>query len=270
MPACNLLPSLRKFTARHIWTLTAETHFTNNATLNYISGLKLVVTMISRFEYCVSCIFHLHSCKKFSHILISLCKVVFLLFQFSVRLRIFARGCICTVWIFCVFVYFCARVTETSRRQTGRDVEVKRARDIFTSARSWLPTALQDLPYKDNQDEENESCKDKCSLKTRSIDEIIACDPNTFAFFVCNFIVKEKYWELMNGQRALDILDWPVIVIRPPRWHFNGRSEENNGSRAAQLPAWETDAMHHISCISFKTLLKAQWIKPWVLKVQKN
>ena len=72
----------------------------------------------------------------------------------------------------------------------------------------------------------------------------------------------------MNGQRALDILDWPVIVIRPPRWHFNGRSEENNGSRAAQLPAWETDAMHHISCISFKTLLKAQWIKPWVLKVQ--
>ena len=73
----------------------------------------------------------------------------------------------------------------------------------------------------------------------------------------------------MNGQRALDILDWPVIVIRPPGWHFNGRSEENNGSRAAQLPAWETDAMHHISCISFKTLLKAQWIKPEVLKVQK-
>ena len=207
--------------------------------------------------------------KKFLHILTSLRKVVLLLFQFSVYLCIFARGCICTVWIFCVFVYFCARVTETSRRQTGRDVEVKRARDIFTSARSWLPTALQDLPYKDNQDEENESCKDKCSLKTRSIDEIIACDPNTFAFFLCNFIAKEKYWELMNGQRALDILDWPVIVIRPPRWHFNGRSEENNGSRAAQLPAWETDAMHHISCISFKTLLKAQWIKPWVLKVQK-
>ena len=73
----------------------------------------------------------------------------------------------------------------------------------------------------------------------------------------------------MNGQRALDILDWPVIVIRPPRWHFNGRSEENNGYRAAQLPAWETDVMHHISCISFKTLLEAQWIKPWVLKVQK-
>ena len=141
--------------------------------------------MISRFEYCVSCIFHLHSCKKFSHILISLCKVVFLLFQFSVHLCIFARGCICTVWIFCVFVYFCARVTETSRRQTGRDVEVKRARDIFTSARSWLPTALQDLPYKDNQDEENESCKDKWSLNTSSINERIACDPNTFDLDFC-------------------------------------------------------------------------------------
>ena len=38
--------------------------------------------------------------------------------------------------------------------------------------------------------------------------------------------------------------------------------EENNGSRAAQLPALETDAMHHISCLSFKTLLQAQWIKP--------
>ena len=118
-------------------------------------------------------------------ILISLCKVVFLLFQFSVHLCIFARGCICTVWIFCVFVYFCARVTETSRRQTGRDVEVKRARDIFTSARSWLPTALQDLPYKDNQDEENESCKDKWSLNTSRINERIACDPNTFDLDVC-------------------------------------------------------------------------------------
>ena len=64
MPACNLLPSLRKFTARHIWTLTAEAHFTNNATLNYISGFKLVVAIISRFKFCISCIFHLYSCKK--------------------------------------------------------------------------------------------------------------------------------------------------------------------------------------------------------------
>ena len=93
MPACNLLPSLRKFTARHIWTLTTEAHFTNNATLNYISGLKLVVTIISKFKFCISCIFHLYSCKKIlahSHLL--------------------AQGCIATVSIFCVFVYFCARL----------------------------------------------------------------------------------------------------------------------------------------------------------------
>ena len=105
-------------------------------------------------------------------------------------------------------------------------------------------------------------------IQAASTKELHVTQTHLIWIFVCNFIGKEKYWELMNGQRALDILDWPVIVIRPPRWHFNGRSEENNGSRAAQLPALETDAMHHISCISFKTLLKAQWIKPWVLKVQ--
>ena len=207
MPACNLLPSLRKFTARHIWTLTAEAHFTNNATLNYISGFKLVVTIVCRFKFCISCIFHLYSCKDFLHILVSLCKVVFLLFQFSVHLCIFARGCICTVWIFCVFVYFYARVTETSRRQTGRDVEVKRARDIFTSARSWLPTALQDLPYKDNQDEENESCKDKLSLNTYKQSQWKNCiwPKHTWFGFLCAISLEKRNSESSWMARELSI-----------------------------------------------------------------
>ena len=33
-------------------------------------------------------------------------------------------------------------------------------RDIFTSARSWLPTALQVLPYKDNHGDEEQFCDD--------------------------------------------------------------------------------------------------------------
>ena len=58
----------------------------------------------------------------------------------------------------CIFLYLLKRKSDRDIREG--DVEVKRARDIFTSARSWLPTALQVLPYKDNRGDEEDDDDD--------------------------------------------------------------------------------------------------------------
>ena len=63
----------------------------------------------------------------------------------------------CCIYL-CIFLYLLKRKSDRDIREG--DVEVKRARDIFTSARSWLPTALQVLPYKDNRGDEEEDDDD--------------------------------------------------------------------------------------------------------------
>ena len=123
LPACNLLPWLWKFTARHVWTLTTVT-------------LLVLCSALYWSSHCGS--------SEQRSILKCMCLVYLNIFVF-ILLHI------------CIFVHFVVfvKAAEWQRHQGGRRGGKKGATFLLPTDLE-LPTALQVLPYKDNHGDEED------------------------------------------------------------------------------------------------------------------